>query len=59
MMSSGEYVDFIVVFVISCAGYSIPQSYLKHIARLLMQLFSEAVKIMPTLRQETCSLIGK
>lgn len=30
--------------VISCAGYSIPQSYLKHIARLLRQLFPEAVK---------------
>jgi hypothetical protein len=40
----------IEVLVVSCAGYSIPQSYLKHIARLLMQLFPEAVKIMPTLR---------
>jgi hypothetical protein len=50
MMSSSKYVDD-CCSVISCAGYLIPQSYLKHIARLLMQLFPEAVKIMPTLRQ--------
>ena len=42
--------------VVSCAGYSIPQSYLKHTARLLTKLFHVAVKIMPTLRQRlmTC-----
>jgi hypothetical protein len=45
-----------LIVVFSRAGYSIPQSYSKHTARLLTQLFPEPVKIMPTLRQILCKL---
>lgn len=44
-----QCVDGLLFEVVSGAGYSIPQRYLKHMARLLMQLFPETVKIMPIL----------
>jgi hypothetical protein len=48
-----QCVDWLLSEVVSCAGYSIPLSYLKQTAKLLTQLFPEAVKIMPALRHLT------
>ena len=41
-----QCVDGLLFQVVSGAGYSIPQRYLKHMARLPVQLFPETVKIM-------------